>query len=147
TQAYIEHRLRHVGWNGDPRFDPAAFDLIHSWSAGIPRQINTLCNRLLLAGFLGEKHAFGLADVQAIAREIHEELGPEAKLAAVPRSVEPVAPLPIGRDVGSAAVLDELREIERRITRLETAVSTVIGLMNRLLQRDRPVKPGAPASR
>ena len=21
TQAYIEHRLNHVGWNGDPRFD------------------------------------------------------------------------------------------------------------------------------
>ena len=146
TQAYIEHRLRHVGWNGDPRFDAAAFDLIHTWSAGIPRQINTLCNRLLLAGFLGEKHAFGSADVQAIAREIHEELGPEAKLAAVPRTVEPVPP-PVARDAGSAALLDELREIERRITRLETAVSTVIGLMNRLLQRDHPVKPGTPASR
>src|SRR6476620_2647106 len=23
TQAYIEHRLRHVGWSGDPQFDPA----------------------------------------------------------------------------------------------------------------------------
>ena len=25
TQAYIEHRLHHVGWNNDPRFDPACF--------------------------------------------------------------------------------------------------------------------------
>ena len=75
TQAYIEHRLAHVGWKGDPRFEPAAFDLIHAASGGIPRRINTLCNRLLLAGFLGEKHAFDAADVQAIAREIREELG------------------------------------------------------------------------
>ena len=149
TQAYIEHRLRHVGWKSDPRFEPAAFDLIHATSAGIPRRINTLCNRLLLAGFLGEKHAFGAMDVQAIAHEIREELGPEAKLAAVPRTgaPEPATPQPAAPGGNAGAVLEELREIERRITRLEGAVSTVIGLLNRLLQRDRPVKPGTPAGR
>src|SRR4029079_4002696 len=84
TQAYIEHRLAHVGWKGDPRFEPAAFDLIHQVSGGIPRRINTLCNRLLLAGVLGEKHAFGVPDVEAIVREIDEELGSEATLATLP---------------------------------------------------------------
>src|SRR5438874_1890287 len=59
TQAYIEHRLHHVGWNEDPRFELACFDLIHTWSGGIPRRINTLCNRLMLAVFLGEKHGIG----------------------------------------------------------------------------------------
>src|SRR4029079_14352302 len=66
TQAYIEHRLRHVGWNDDPRFEPSCFDSIHTWSGGIPRRINTLCNRLMLAGFLGEKHVIEPAAVQAI---------------------------------------------------------------------------------
>ena len=51
TQAYIEHRLVHVGWKGDPRFEPAAFELIYTLSGGIPRRINTICNRLLLAGY------------------------------------------------------------------------------------------------
>ena len=76
TQAYIEHRLVHVGWKGDPSIDAAAFELIYTLSGGIPRRINTICNRLLLAGYLQEKHAFGTDDVQAIAREIREELGP-----------------------------------------------------------------------
>src|SRR6476469_1696118 len=58
TQAYVEHRLAHVGWKGDPTFEPAAFDLIYQLSGGIPRRINTLCNRLLLSGYLGEKHSF-----------------------------------------------------------------------------------------
>src|SRR5437667_1935077 len=84
TQAYIEHRLKHVGWTGDPRFDPACFDLIHTLTAGIPRRINTLCNRLLLAGYLGEKHRLTATDVQAIAREIHAELGPDAALSLAP---------------------------------------------------------------
>ncbi len=93
TQAYVEHRLAHVGWKGDPRFAPAALDLIHVASGGIPRRINTLCNRLMLAGYLGEKHAFEVADVQAIVREIREELGPEASLVTVPAASEPPAPV------------------------------------------------------
>ena len=76
TQAYIEHRLRHVGWKGDPHFDPASFELIHVSTGGIPRRINALCNRLMMAGFLGEKHVLGPADVEAIAREIDHEMGP-----------------------------------------------------------------------
>ena len=78
TQAYIEHRLKHVGWKDDPQFDPACFDLIHTLTGGIPRRINTLCNRLLLAAFLAEQHVLETADVQAIAHEIRDELGPDA---------------------------------------------------------------------
>src|SRR5437660_11516114 len=84
TQAYIEHRLHHVGWKDDPRFEPSCFDLIHTWSGGIPRRINTLCNRLMLAGFLGEKHALEPSDVQSIAREIRDEMGPDATLGPAP---------------------------------------------------------------
>src|SRR5437762_13535643 len=84
TQAYIEHRLHHVDWKGDPQFDPACFDLIHTWSGGIPRRINTLCNRLMLSGFLGEKHVLAASDVQAIAREIRDEMGADATLGPAP---------------------------------------------------------------
>jgi len=54
SQAYVEHRLRHVGWASHPSFDEAAFKAIFSQTGGIPRKINLLCNRLLLAAFLGE---------------------------------------------------------------------------------------------
>ena len=67
TRGYIEHRLKHVDWKDDPHFDPACFDLIHTLTGGIPRRINTLCNRLLLAAFLAERHVLETADVQAIA--------------------------------------------------------------------------------
>ncbi len=85
TRAYIEHRLKHVGWKDDPQFDPACFDLIHTLTGGIPRRINTLCNRLLLAAFLAERHVLETADVQAIAHEIRDELGPDAALSAIER--------------------------------------------------------------
>jgi len=136
TQAYIEHRLAHVGWKGDPRFEPAALELIHAASGGVPRQINTLCNRLLLSGFLGEKHAFAASDVQAIAREIKEELGPETMSAGERRNGErelmTVTP-------GTAAPVDlvsHLRDIEERLARLEKTVVSAIRLLQKLLEPD-----------
>ncbi len=83
TQGYVEHRLKHVGWKDDPRFDPACFDLIHALTGGIPRRINTLCNRLLLATFLAERHEIATHDVEMIANEIGEEVGHESALAQV----------------------------------------------------------------
>ena len=148
TQAYIEHRLVHVGWKGDPSIDAAAFELIYTLSGGIPRRINTICNRLLLAGYLQEKHAFGTDDVQAIAREIREELGPESALAsvAVARAREAAtAPAAMLQDAG--AVLARLREMDERIDRLEKTVGSAVDLLHRLLHPDRNSKPGAPASR
>ena len=57
TRAYVEHRLRRVGWSDRPPIDAQAFGQIHQWTAGIPRRINRLCNRLLLATFLERKDA------------------------------------------------------------------------------------------
>lgn len=76
TQQYIEHRLAHVGWKNDPAFDSAAFDRIFALTHGIPRRINTLADRLLLSGFLGERHQLGERDVVEVAEELRLELGP-----------------------------------------------------------------------
>jgi putative secretion ATPase (PEP-CTERM system associated) len=148
TQAYIEHRLSHVGWNGDPRFEPTCFDLIHTWSGGIPRRINTLCNRLMLAGFLGEKHVIEPADVQAIAREIRDEMGVDATLGPAPAVVPGHA---ADARAASEPALDpapwkkNIREIEERMERLERLVNTAVNLLHRtLLEEQRTTQPGAP---
>ena len=75
TQAYIQHRLKQVGWVGDPELEDDAYAAIFAFTAGIPRRINLICNRLLLAGFLNEKHVLDAADVETVAAEIKEELG------------------------------------------------------------------------
>ena len=125
TQSYIEHRLKHVGWTGDPRFDPACFDLIHALTGGIPRRINTLCNRLLLATFLAERHVVVADDVQTIAREIGEEIGSEAPLSQVKvidgandDGDEGLHPVRIDHSVWHR----HFNQIEDRIDRLERTV-------------------------
>jgi hypothetical protein len=87
TRAYVEHRLRHVGWTADPSFDDGSFREIHAFTGGIPRRINTLCDRVLLAAYLEERHAVSQADVREVSREIVSELGLDQAQA-----IEPAVP-------------------------------------------------------
>lgn len=52
TANYVNHRLTMAGANGKPRFDDGALGLIHKYSGGVPRLINAVCDKALLAGFV-----------------------------------------------------------------------------------------------
>jgi len=100
TIEYISHRLECVGWDDDPSFERDAVMEIHRLSGGIPRQINTLCTRILLYAYLEESHRVTLGMVKAVAQELEEELdqvldrGPNAghQRFAVPDPARDIAP-------------------------------------------------------
>lgn len=72
TQSYIDHRLRRAGWSGGALFSSAAVEVVHRVSGGIPRRINTICDRVLLMGFISNQTDFSASDVEDVAREIVE---------------------------------------------------------------------------
>lgn len=73
TRGYIEHRLTCVGWKDSPQFEPDAYRAIFAASGGVPRRINSVCDRLLLSGFLAEKRVFTREDVDEVAGEMSNE--------------------------------------------------------------------------
>lgn len=75
TGAYVEHRLRAVGWTGKPAWEPGAFEMVHRHSGGIPRRINRLCSRVLLSAALEEAERISAAMVEQTALELEEDLG------------------------------------------------------------------------
>ena len=83
TGAYIEHRLRKVGWSGSPCFEPGAFDEIFRWTDGIPRRINLLCNRLLLSRFLANDNNVEVGTVERTARDLRAEMSEPGEEPAV----------------------------------------------------------------
>lgn len=125
TQAYIEHRLATVGWNGDPAFSLGAYGAIFEYTGGIPRKVNTLCDRLLLMGYLEEMHAFTEADVQTVIRDIDEEfqLPPGAEQAAANEAAEPMA----AETPGSGGQMDE------RMVRLEKSIVSVLSILKKIV--------------
>ncbi len=63
--AYITHRLRVAGSTRTPEFTPEAIETIARISQGVPRRINRLCDRALLAGFVGESWTINASMVEA----------------------------------------------------------------------------------
>ncbi|MCP5045101.1 MAG: AAA family ATPase [bacterium] len=51
TEAYIRRRLKIAGHDGKPLFSTWAVTAIHRASRGIPRIINTLCNKSLMSAY------------------------------------------------------------------------------------------------
>lgn len=82
TQRYIEHRLKRAGSSGKPTFEHQAFEAIFNASRGIPRRINSLCDRLLLLGFLSDKTDLGASDVAEVVRDFAQEA--EVPVRSVP---------------------------------------------------------------
>lgn len=115
TRSYVQHRLDLVGWQGDPAITDEAYKLIHEFSGGIPRKINTLCDRLLLLGYLSEKHTFDRAEVQ----EVIDDLGQEVAYSTLPPSVKPgLAQMAPGSGEMLAGLEEKMEHIERSMNRL-----------------------------
>lgn len=52
TEAYVQHRLHVAGANSQPTFSRAALWWIYRYSRGVPRLVNAICDKALLAGYV-----------------------------------------------------------------------------------------------
>jgi len=73
TKNYILFRLKKAGWQQTPQFEDDVFNIICSYSQGIPRRINTLCDRVLLFGYLDELQVINLVAINKVIADIEEE--------------------------------------------------------------------------
>jgi general secretion pathway protein A len=73
---YIQHRLQVSGANGAPYFTRPAIWLIYRYSRGIPRLINAVCDKCLLAGYVQQRDRIDYRMVRRAMRELegHIEL-------------------------------------------------------------------------
>ena len=157
TQRYIEHRLKCAGSQGRPGFDSAAFDAVYKATHGIPRRINSICDRLLLLGYLGEKDRLTGNDVNEVVNEFTEESAVPAKAVLPVPNPEPQgtwlsegAPeidlarikLPPELAKGMSTQLDtlvaeqrldQLQRLERSILRLERISVQTLSLLQKLV--------------
>jgi general secretion pathway protein A len=69
-ERYIQHRLQVVGANGRPAFTSAAIRAIFRYSGGIPRLVNAVCDKALLAGFVEGKDLLTWWQVRRAIREL-----------------------------------------------------------------------------
>lgn len=122
TKAYILHRLRAVGWQGNPAWQDEALDMVHRYSGGVPRRINRLCSRVLLGGALEQLTVITAEAVEATARELEEDLGSVAPPSA---TGEPTSSLNLTQ-------IDTLLRISERIDALDRRAERHDALFSRM---------------
>jgi general secretion pathway protein A len=81
TADYIRHRLKVAGGEGKVAFTPAALQAVHRSSAGVPRLINVVCDRALLAGYVQGTRTIEAALVRQAAREAAGDIAPRRRPA------------------------------------------------------------------
>ena len=167
TRAYIDHRLKCAGATDKPTFEPEVFAEIHRASGGIPRRINAISDRLLLAGFLGEHTHLTVGDVTEVVQEFQQENGvpmrqPEMAAAAGGEPSMPGGLAGAALDVDLSRVAleaqeaegmsrqiaaltadqrgDQLQRLERSLLRLERINVQTLAMLQKLV--DAVKKPG-----
>jgi general secretion pathway protein A len=71
---YIHHRLALAGSHGAPQFSTAAVWRVYGYSKGIPRLVNAVCDKALLAGFVKRSHAIDYWMVGRAIRELEGDI-------------------------------------------------------------------------
>jgi hypothetical protein len=140
TRTYIEYRLSLADWTRDPDFSADAFSAIYRYTDGVPRRINSLCDRLLLFAYLEELHRLDASHVRTVAEEISSEFrppsvssdgpAPQASLGAEPRPASDEAAVR-DREVAQgvtepletmARVMFDKANVQQRLAALERGV-------------------------
>ena len=78
TIAYIYHRIRIAGGGEHIRFTPTVLDRIHKLSKGVPRLINIICERALMAAYVEGKNTIEKSQIKKAMESIvgEEEISP-----------------------------------------------------------------------
>ncbi|MDN7123809.1 AAA family ATPase [Pseudidiomarina sp. 1APP75-32.1] len=74
TERYINYRLQVAGAQR-ALFDKSALRLVHHYSGGIPRRLNLLCDRALLAAYNDQVQVVGRTQIRHAAKELDADAG------------------------------------------------------------------------
>ncbi|GGE72506.1 XrtA/PEP-CTERM system-associated ATPase [Sphingomonas prati] len=137
VEPYMLHRLARVGWAGNPDFEPAAYDAFFSHSGGVPRKLNQIAGRVLLAAAVEDRTVIDAALVDSVASEMDGDANrPRAAAENEPRlrsaSVTPLRAEP--------AYDARLNAIEARQDELESSLRRVLGLLIDWVESDAPLR-------
>ena len=144
TGAYIKHRLQVAGGDGNV-FSADAVALVHAFSKGYPRLINTICGRSMLTGYIKEKPKIDAAIVEECSREL-DFLDPTAAPRTVvskdtAKTAEPAPPVSVPKQAAQPTASKQKKsdiKIQSPVSKTEAKPEEKITG----LQQDKPEQPG-----
>lgn len=119
TREYIDFRLHSVGWANNPTLSREVYNELFRWSAGIPRRINLLCDRLFVYGYLEEKSKLTKRDINIVVSDMNKELGGE-------RTNEFYQPLSAVAGLDEVDIVLDGSDINSRLDKIEKKLDVLL---------------------
>jgi putative secretion ATPase (PEP-CTERM system associated) len=132
-RAYVEHRLHRADWKDDPHFSEDCFPLIYRHTGGVPRQINTLCSRLLLFGFLEQMHALTASAVEKVASDLREEIA----IVTTPTALAGTPTEPVAGDGAIVQINQRLGLLEENVHKQGQVIKRALEIASSYFQEER----------
>lgn len=114
TFGYVAERLRIAGANGEPIFSKEAIQTVHTYSRGIPRVVNLLCEHALINSYV--------EGLQPVPAHVVEEVAREFQLD----EIAPISPVKLGsaeRSLDTQSLLSNLDELLGRLRQVNALAS------------------------
>lgn len=143
TRGYVEYRLSRVGWQNDPELADDIWPVIYRYSGGIPRKVNTFCDRLMLLGFLDGLRVLGREEAERVLAEIEEELGTSVVDAPAHTPMAGVEPAEL------AKVVSDVQQLGVRLENMERLLQSIFRQNHQILtacraEPQQDAEPGRP---
>ncbi len=146
---YLDHRLRIAGSDGQVVFDASAVDAIHRYTEGVPRLVNLVADRALLAGYAERTERIDARIVDRAAATLdlaHTQAPPPIERPEPPPPVMPA--MPPGAALPARPRRSFRLDANRLIGGAAIAASLLIGgLMIAPWLSHRPGLPASPPAR
>ena len=75
---YLNFKMRACGWHGEPVFSPNSVKAIAKLTRGVPRRINVVADKALLAASLERRETVSAGDIASAAKEVRLARRPDA---------------------------------------------------------------------
>jgi general secretion pathway protein A len=129
VRAYVEHRLKTAGWNGCPTFGDDVWRLLHAESGGVPRRLNAIMHRVLLAGAVDHCEHITVDRIGAVLDDMANDIGTAAPASAVEQ------PFAASAHDQAAPVADtHMLDVAARIAMLEARTEEQDAALRRILE-------------
>lgn len=129
VEEYILHRMEKAGNRDAVTTSPEVFDAIHSYSRGIPRLINIVCDFLLVAAFAEETRDINLPLARDVLGDLDFEHRYWSDRVLIPK-VEAQDVLPAAQLLEKVCV--QLQTLEEKIAVASTGDGSRVEIMNLL---------------
>ena len=131
VESYVLHRMQVAGAGNQDLFERDTFGLIHQYTGGVPRLINTLCDTALTFAFTDEKKTVSAKTIRQAVKELK---WPQFRKRTKRNDTSSVKPTEAQEEIGEKnSRRREIDVLSHDLARVDALLPSLLGIAERMV--------------